>query len=113
MNRPDMQTYSKLYYRLRSSGKKRVKAAYKYEVVEETNRQCVAGKKFHFIGAEGIRVSGGKGGAVRSRRLPCEKRLFSTQSLQVRISLLYHPFLLRITGIVCNRIYRFKSRDLF
>jgi len=58
MKQPDMKTYEDLCCRLRGIGKKRVKAAHKYEVVEGPNRQSVAEKRFHFIGAGGIGMSG-------------------------------------------------------
>ena len=35
-----------------------VKAAHRYEVVEVMSRPEVAGKKFHFIGAGGVGMSG-------------------------------------------------------
>ena len=53
-----MKTYEDLCSRLRKVGKKRVKAAHKYEVVQGPNRQSVAEKRFHFIGAGGIGMSG-------------------------------------------------------
>jgi len=58
MNKPDMRTYDDLRRRLQSGRKRRVKAAHRYEVVAGPNRQHVAGKRFHFIGAGGIGMSG-------------------------------------------------------
>jgi UDP-N-acetylmuramate--alanine ligase len=58
MKEPDIKTYEDLRRRLGGSGKQRVKAAHKYEVVEGPNRPNVVEKRFHFIGAGGIGMSG-------------------------------------------------------
>ena len=58
MKQPDIETYEDLRRRLQKIGKKRVNAAHKYEVVQGPNKSNLVGKRFHFIGAGGIGMSG-------------------------------------------------------
>jgi len=53
-----MQTYSNLDSRLRGNDKGVVKAAHKYKVMDANGKPSVAGKRFHFIGAGGVGMSG-------------------------------------------------------
>ena len=58
MGRSNMQTYSNLDSRLRGNDKGVVKAAHEYKVMDANGKPSVAGKRFHFIGAGGVGMSG-------------------------------------------------------
>jgi len=58
MGQSKAQTHSNLDSRLRGNDKGVVKAAHEYKVVDTEGKPGVAGKRFHFIGAGGVGMSG-------------------------------------------------------
>ncbi len=58
MAKSNIKSYSKVDSHLHGNDKGCVKAVHRYEAIDTTSRVSVVGKRFHFIGAGGIGMSG-------------------------------------------------------
>jgi UDP-N-acetylmuramate--alanine ligase len=58
MSKPDIKTYNSLDSRLRGNDQRGVQAVHRYEVIDSSSGLHLAGKRFHFIGAGGVGMSG-------------------------------------------------------